>query len=310
MEKVKNYRTIKLIKFYQRHKRISGRCHFVPSCSNYAIEAYQKFNWFYASLLTGFRILRCHPFTRRRVDLVPLTKEEKKVQKILASFKKNYDSFYIDMVLKHSHLYQMENIDYVILTIEYLYGINMFIGASSYNKLEYLGKNYVRCNFVNNNNQPLINKQEVDQYLDILTMLDNYGLINFTNQFWDFDSLYHSKTYIDNHPIDYFVCPSKNLPINFWKIQIETFFTEQTIIGFENATEEMLSYFKNEWKAIVIKSENLTHKLVHSLKNKIIIIIGNNLTNPKISYFLNCIVRFYNSDDIFDLNKYNILIPK
>ncbi len=309
MNRIRNYRTIKLIKFYQKHKRISGRCHFIPSCSNYAIEAYQKFNWFYASLLTGFRILRCHPFARRRVDLVPLTKEEKKTQKILSSLKQQYDSFYIDTILKHSYLYPMENVDYAILTIEYLYGFNLFVGKSTYNKLEYLGKNYVRCNFINNN-KPLINQQEVNKYLTILTLLNDYGFINFTNQFWNFDDLHHSQTYINNSCIDYGVCSTKDLPITFWKKQIENFFIEQTIIGFENTNKEMLSYFQKEWQAIVVESENLTPKLIHSLKNKIIIVTGNNLTNPKISYFLNCIVRFYYQDEIFDLNKYNILIPK
>lgn len=310
MKKVKNQRTINLIRFYQKHKRISGRCHFIPSCSNYALEAYQKFNWFYASFLTGLRILRCHPFARRRVDLVPLTKEEKESKNVLISLKKQYDSFYIDTILRHSRLYQMESIDYVILTIEYLYGINLFTKPSSYNQLEYLGKNYVRCNFPSHTPKFPINQQTVYQYLDLLTKLNDNGFINFTNSSWNFDALCHSKTYIDNHPIDYFVSPSKDLPITFWKKQIETFFTEQTIIGFENVDEEILSYFKNEWQAIIVKSENLTHKLVHSLKNKIIIIIGNNLTNPKTSYFLNCIVRFYKPDEIFDLNKYNILIPK
>lgn len=69
---------IKLIKFYQREK--SGRpprCKYTPSCSNYALEAYQKFNFFYASLLTFWRILRCNPFSKGGYDPVPLSRKER-----------------------------------------------------------------------------------------------------------------------------------------------------------------------------------------------------------------------------------------
>ena len=44
-------------------------------------EAYQKFNFFKASLLTIWRLLRCNPFSKGGFDPVPLTKEEKKLRK-------------------------------------------------------------------------------------------------------------------------------------------------------------------------------------------------------------------------------------
>jgi len=74
---------IGLIKFYQRGKSpaMSGSCRFIPSCSNYAVEAYTKHNFFYASWLTFWRILRCNPLSKRRVDPVPLTIAEKKALK-------------------------------------------------------------------------------------------------------------------------------------------------------------------------------------------------------------------------------------
>ena len=76
---MKNKLAIKLIKKYQESKDFFGRghCHFYPSCSNYAIECYQKFNFFKASFLTTKRLLRCNRFHKCGYDPVPLTKEEK-----------------------------------------------------------------------------------------------------------------------------------------------------------------------------------------------------------------------------------------
>ena len=69
---------INLIKKYQKATENSNHhCKFVPSCSNYAIEAYEKFNFFYATLLTIWRILRCNPLSKGGFDPVPLTKKEK-----------------------------------------------------------------------------------------------------------------------------------------------------------------------------------------------------------------------------------------
>ena len=73
---------LKLIDMYQKNKNPhSRRCKYVPTCSNYAKEAYQKFNFFKASLLTIWRLLRCNPFSKGGFDPVPLTKEEKKLRK-------------------------------------------------------------------------------------------------------------------------------------------------------------------------------------------------------------------------------------
>ena len=47
-------------------------CRFMPSCSEYAIEAYQHFNVWQASYLTFRRLLRCHPFGSHGYDPLPL----------------------------------------------------------------------------------------------------------------------------------------------------------------------------------------------------------------------------------------------
>lgn len=71
---------IKLILKYQASKSEDSRkwCKYHPTCSNYAIGVYQKFNFFKASLLAGWRILRCNPFSKGGYDPVPLTKKEKR----------------------------------------------------------------------------------------------------------------------------------------------------------------------------------------------------------------------------------------
>ena len=46
-------------------------CRFTPTCSAYAIEAFQKRGFFAGLILTIWRILRCNPFGRGGYDPVP-----------------------------------------------------------------------------------------------------------------------------------------------------------------------------------------------------------------------------------------------
>ena len=48
-----------------------GTCKFYPSCSNYAQEAIARHGARRGLALATKRLLRCHPFTRGGVDLVP-----------------------------------------------------------------------------------------------------------------------------------------------------------------------------------------------------------------------------------------------
>ena len=52
-------------------------CRFTPTCSAYAIEAFQKRGFFVGFALTVWRILRCNPFSKGGYDPVP----EKKTRK-------------------------------------------------------------------------------------------------------------------------------------------------------------------------------------------------------------------------------------
>ncbi len=50
---------------------LGGACKFYPSCSNYAWEAIERHGPGKGALLAAKRLLRCHPFTRGGIDLVP-----------------------------------------------------------------------------------------------------------------------------------------------------------------------------------------------------------------------------------------------
>jgi uncharacterized protein len=47
------------------------QCRFEPSCSTYAIEAFQLHGAGKGLLLASWRVLRCHPFCRGGHDPVP-----------------------------------------------------------------------------------------------------------------------------------------------------------------------------------------------------------------------------------------------
>ncbi len=55
-----------VIRFYQRFISryiFTGRnCRFYPTCSEYSLEAYEKYGFFKGSYLSIRRILRCNPF--------------------------------------------------------------------------------------------------------------------------------------------------------------------------------------------------------------------------------------------------------
>ncbi|KGP71035.1 membrane protein insertion efficiency factor YidD [Pontibacillus yanchengensis] len=69
---------LSLIRFYQ--KGISPltppSCRFYPSCSQYGIEAIQRFGAIKGGFLTIKRILKCHPLHPGGVDLVPEKKSK------------------------------------------------------------------------------------------------------------------------------------------------------------------------------------------------------------------------------------------
>lgn len=62
-----------LITLYQKalSPALPRTCRFEPSCSNYALQAFKKYNVFKALALTLWRVLRCNPFCRGGYDPLP-----------------------------------------------------------------------------------------------------------------------------------------------------------------------------------------------------------------------------------------------
>ena len=62
-----------MIRLYQRY--ISPvkvtRCPYFPTCSNYGLEAIEKYGAVKGSALAVWRIMRCNPFSRGGYDPVP-----------------------------------------------------------------------------------------------------------------------------------------------------------------------------------------------------------------------------------------------
>ena len=57
---------ISLIRFYQRFVSpyLPRRCRFIPTCSQYALEAIQKYGARKGGWLAFKRLMRCNPFNR------------------------------------------------------------------------------------------------------------------------------------------------------------------------------------------------------------------------------------------------------
>ncbi len=58
---------IGMIRFYQKYLsplKIYSHCIFIPTCSQYGIEAIEKYGALKGTALTVWRILRCNPFNK------------------------------------------------------------------------------------------------------------------------------------------------------------------------------------------------------------------------------------------------------
>ena len=67
-----------IIKLYQRtvSPLKPPSCRFVPTCSQYAIEAFERFGVLKGLYLSINRIFRCNPFCKGGFDPVPQKKEK------------------------------------------------------------------------------------------------------------------------------------------------------------------------------------------------------------------------------------------
>ena len=64
---------ITMIRFYQKYLSPlkTTKCPYQPTCSNYGLEAIQKYGAFKGGILTLWRIIRCNPFSKGGYDPVP-----------------------------------------------------------------------------------------------------------------------------------------------------------------------------------------------------------------------------------------------
>lgn len=86
-----------LISFYRKYLSPlkSTKCPYFPSCSQYGLEAVQKYGAIKGGLLSIWRILRCNPFSKGGYDPVPSMKAKASTKtSVKTKNKKNVKTFY------------------------------------------------------------------------------------------------------------------------------------------------------------------------------------------------------------------------
>jgi len=73
MNKIFKYLFLGIIKFYQQaiSPYTPASCRYMPTCSQFAVEAILKYGPFKGGWLALKRILRCHPWGGHGYDPVP-----------------------------------------------------------------------------------------------------------------------------------------------------------------------------------------------------------------------------------------------
>ena len=63
-----------LIRFYRRNlsrRKRRPTCRYIPTCSEYAVEAIERYGPVKGGRLADWRLLRCNPFSKGGYDPVP-----------------------------------------------------------------------------------------------------------------------------------------------------------------------------------------------------------------------------------------------
>ena len=135
---MKNKWIVKKIENYQKNvpDEIHYRCRHRPTCSEYARQAYSRYNFFYASFLTTKRLLKCNRLFKPKYDPVPIkySKIVKDARKIIRDTKnKNvaidatcgngHDTIYLSKYFKEIHSFDIQKLA-IRRTQDKLYYIN------------------------------------------------------------------------------------------------------------------------------------------------------------------------------------------
>ncbi len=178
---MKNQTAVKLIKSYQKNKQIIGvgHCKFYPTCSQYALETYEKFNFFYATLLVGIRILRCNPLARRRPYPVKLTKKEKSDILFINSLKQEFDNDFIEYVLNINKLDNLTDQEFYNYIYDYYFmPKNPTSNVNTDEDLVFGTRYIISKNKISSYNEP-INKLTFNDYLNYVNKLYDHGLLKY-----------------------------------------------------------------------------------------------------------------------------------
>lgn len=61
------------VRFYQKFisPGLPARCKYYPTCSQYAVEAVERYGIIVGGALAVWRVLRCNPWSKGGIDYVP-----------------------------------------------------------------------------------------------------------------------------------------------------------------------------------------------------------------------------------------------
>ena len=260
MHKHKNELVVKLIRAYQKNKGIIGigHCKFYPTCSNYALETYKKFNFLYASILVGIRLLRCNAFAKRRYYPVKLTKEEKQIKNYLNSLKDYLNDDFIDYIQSFNDI-DITPEDLYLAIYDYYYLPNKVHFNINYpTNMVYANRFIVTNKEFNTTNKPT-NIHPFEEYIKITNELFDLGLIKIKPKETTINTSYDYLVPIDSITINEYL---EKLEITNGIILINNFKEDIKYLDFKvvNFTTNKLKDFKklieNETK-LIIKTNNI-----------------------------------------------------